>query len=298
MREIEPELQAHLNSGATYMCRCWRVRRQDGIDLGFTDHDRDLEFDHQVFHASSGMNASAIESANGLSVDNAQALGALSDTAIREEDICSGRYDRARVEHWLVNWRRPDLRVLLFVGEFGEIRRADGAFEVELRGLAERLNVPVGRSMLKTCDRVLGDSRCRVDLGRPEYAAEATLLSDSTGMRVTSKDLQAYAPGWFAQGTLTWLTGVNAGLRADVKMDVSRPDGIRVLELWQQLSRPPVAGDRFRVVAGCDKRAGTCRAKFQNFLNFRGFPHIPGEDWVMAYPKNGVVHDGASQQGG
>jgi uncharacterized phage protein (TIGR02218 family) len=49
-------------------------------------------------------------------------------------------------------------------------------------------------------------------------------------------------------------------------------------------------------VAGCDKRAETCRAKFGNFLNFRGFPHIPGEDWVTAYPKDGVIHDGTSLQ--
>ena len=48
------------------------------------------------------------------------------------------------------------------------------------------------------------------------------------------------------------------------------------------------------MVAGCDKRAGTCRGKFDNFLNFRGFPHIPGDDWVTAYPKDGAVHDGAS----
>jgi uncharacterized phage protein (TIGR02218 family) len=36
--------------------------------------------------------------------------------------------------------------------------------------------------------------------------------------------------------------------------------------------------------AGCDKRAETCRLKFANFLNFRGFPHVPGEDWLASYP--------------
>jgi uncharacterized phage protein (TIGR02218 family) len=49
-----------------------------------------------------------------------------------------------------------------------------------------------------------------------------------------------------------------------------------------------------RVSAGCDKSAATCRAKFSNLLNFRGFPHLPGEDWVTAYPKAGEVHDGSS----
>lgn len=297
MRAIEPELQARLETGVTHLCRCWRVRRTDGVALGFTDHDRNITFDGQVFRASSGMAAGALESANGLSVDNAQALGALSDAAVREEDIRSGRFDRARMEHWLVDWQRPELRILLFRGEFGEIRRADGAFEVELRGLSERLNVPVGRSILRTCDRILGDGKCRVDLSRAEYTAEAAVLSDSAGTRITSGGLGAFAPAWFAQGTLTWITGANAGLSAVVKADVLGPEGVRTLDLWQQPPEAVLAGDRFRVVAGCDKRAGTCRAKFSNFLNFRGFPHIPGEDWVTAYPKSEAIHDGASQQG-
>lgn len=58
------------------------------------------------------------------------------------------------------------------------------------------------------------------------------------------------------------------------------------------------AGDRFRVVAGCDKSADTCRAKFANFLNFRGFPHLPGDDWVTAYPKDGQINDGSSREQG
>ena len=48
------------------------------------------------------------------------------------------------------------------------------------------------------------------------------------------------------------------------------------------------------VLMKCDKRAATCQAKFDNFLNFRGFPHMPGEDWLTAYPRGGQAHDGGS----
>ncbi len=44
----------------------------------------------------------------------------------------------------------------------------------------------------------------------------------------------------------------------------------------------PAAGDRVKLVAGCDKRASTCRLKFLNYANFRGFPHLPPEDWLIA----------------
>ena len=55
-----------------------------------------------------------------------------------------------------------------------------------------------------------------------------------------------------------------------------------------------VPGDLIRLEAGCDKRAETCRAKFANFLNFRGFPHIPGEDWLTTFPARDGVNDGGS----
>lgn len=296
MRAIEPELQARLDGGATHLCRCWRVRRRDGVEMGFTDHDRDIAFAGLTFRASSGMDASALQSATGLSVDNGQAIGALSGAAVSEADVRAGRYDRAEIWHWLVDWERPDLRVLMFRGRFGEIRRSDGAFEVELRGLAEALNAPVGRTIMKTCDRVLGDAKCGFDTSLPGFAGEGEVADVLAAAAVRASGLTAFAAGWFTHGALTWLSGANVGETRGVKLDRGTGAG-RGLTLWQAPGRAIAVGDQFRVVAGCDKRAATCKAKFDNLLNFRGFPHIPGDDWVTAYPKDGATHDGGSQQG-
>lgn len=297
MRAIDPELQARLDGGATTLCRCWRVRRRDGVELGFTDHDRDLSFAGLTYRAGTGMNAGVVQAGTGLSVDNSQAVGALSAAAVREEDVAAGRYDGAEIWHWLVDWQTPSLRVLMFRGNFGEIRRADGGFEVELRGLAEALNAPVGRSLMRTCDRSLGDAKCRFDTTAPGYAGEGVVAAGSAAGTLRVSGLADFAAGWFEHGVLTWLSGENAGAAGLVKSDRKDSGGPRRLELWVAPGRPAAEGDRFRVVAGCDKRAGTCRTKFNNFLNFRGFPHIPGDDWVTAYPKDGAVHDGASRTG-
>ncbi len=42
-----------------------------------------------------------------------------------------------------------------------------------------------------------------------------------------------------------------------------------------------------RFVEGCDRRLSTCRERFDNVANFRGFPHIPGNDFVLKYPGRG-----------
>ena len=97
-------LQDHLAGGVTTVCRAWAVTRKDGVVMGFTDHDRTLNFSGITFKASTGMTARAIEQTTGLAVDNTEAVGALSDAAIREEDVRAGRFDGAEVQSWLVNW--------------------------------------------------------------------------------------------------------------------------------------------------------------------------------------------------
>ena len=54
-------------------------------------------------------------------------------------------------------------------------------------------------------------------------------------------------------------------------------------------------GDGFTIRAGCDKRMETCGAKFANTANFRGFPHMPGNDFVVRpAPSAGTTLDGSS----
>jgi len=71
-------------------------------------------------------------------------------------------------------------------------------------------------------------------------------------------------------------------------------EGVR-LDLWQAMPHPIIAADTFMVTAGCDKRFATCHDRFNNIVNFRGFPHIPGNDFVMRYPVAGEPgNDGSS----
>ena len=294
MRAVDPNLQAKLDSGATTLCRCWLLTRKDGQTFAFTDHDRDLDFAGNLYQAGSGMDTSALESSTGLSVDNAQAVGALSATGLQESDIRAGLFDAAKVAHWIVDWTDPSLSVLLFVGSLGEIKRGDNAFEAELRGLSEGLNQPVGRSFTRACDRVLGDAKCGFDLNTPGYTVLATVSAVTDRRRFQVGALGGVAAEWFAHGTVEWLTGANAGARHEIKFDVTETGGRRI-ELWQETPFPMQANDTCNLIAGCDKTAAMCKGKFLNFNNFRGFPHIPGEDWAHAYPNSGGRHDGTSR---
>ena len=289
-------MKAHLAGGATTLARCFAVTRKDGLVLGFTDHDRDLGFDEITFRADSGLTAKAIQQATGLSVDNSEAFGALRSAAITEADILAGRYDGAEVRAWLVNWADPAVRVLQFRGTLGEIVRSGGAFTAELRGLSEALNQPVGLIYHARCSAVLGDGRCGFDLSQPGYAEERPVEVVEEGRVFRFAAMPGFEDRWFEKGRLVVLDGVAKGLVGSIKNDRVRGVG-REVELWQGLGAVPAQGDMVRIEAGCDRRAETCRLKFNNFLNFRGFPHIPGEDWVMSYPVSSARNDGGSLSG-
>jgi uncharacterized phage protein (TIGR02218 family) len=55
------------------------------------------------------------------------------------------------------------------------------------------------------------------------------------------------------------------------------------------------AGDAFEVTPGCDKSFATCRDRFANQINFRGFPHLPGNDAILRVARQGEAGmDGGS----
>ncbi|MEO0859907.1 MAG: DUF2163 domain-containing protein [Pseudomonadota bacterium] len=281
----------HLQTGTSTVCRAWILRRKDGLVLGFTDHDVPLFVDGVACEAASGLAAGALQASTGLSVDNAEAVGALNHDAITEDDLRAGRWDTAEISIWLVNWSDPAQAEIQFKGSLGEITRQGEGFSVELRGLSEALNAVRGRVYQPRCDAILGDTRCGVDLTSDVYVAERTLSSVEDDRILRFTDMGDYEARWFERGLMTVLDGPSAGLSERIKSDRVE-DGVRHIEIWAGLQSPLRSGDRVQVSAGCDKRQETCRYKFANLLNFRGFPHVPGEDWLLSYPTSRGHNDG------
>jgi uncharacterized phage protein (TIGR02218 family) len=288
MKSLSPSLQAHLDSGTTTLCWCWKIVRRDGLILGFTDHDTPLSFAGTAYEAATGFTASEVQSGLGLAVDNLTVAGALSSQSLNETDLAAGLFDNADVEIWRVNWAAPDQRVMLRKGSLGEVKRGKSGFSAEVRGLAHALNQPAGRVFAHGCDADLGDARCGVTL----TPVTGTVASAADARRITATGLGAYASGWFTGGKLSFTSGTNTG-RA---MEVKRHAGA-ALELWQAMSEPIVPGDAFSVTPGCDKQFATCKTKFANAAAFRGFPYMPGNDAALAAISSSTPLDGGSRYG-
>lgn len=287
-------LAAHLAEGVTTVARAWEVTRRDGLRFGFTDHDLDLQFDGLVFRADTGLSAAAVQQATGLSVDNTEAVGALRHDSVTEADIAAGRFDGATVTAWMVNWTDVSARQVLFRGTLGDITRRGGAFSAELRGLTEWLNRPVGRVFQHPCTAVLGDTSCRVDLDAPNMRATGVVTEVTSQRGVIVSLPGVFDPEWFQRGRMNVLDGEAAGLWGSIKRDVLFEDGARRIDLWEPFRVAIAPGTVVELVVGCDKRFETCRTKFDNLLNYRGFPDVPQEEWVLVHPTMTSQRDGGS----
>lgn len=288
MKTIPAALQAHLDDGATTMCYAWKVTRKDGTIQGFTDHDENITFDGVTYEAEAGFTASQMQSAIGLSVDNLELVGGFNSNFISETDLIAGAYDDAYVTLYWVNWADTTQRIVAMTGNIGEVKQAGIQFTAELRSLTHRLNQRVGRKFQRTCDAVFCDvgqkeKRCR--LNPLDFTVTGTVATVFSPSSFTASGLPQ-ADDWFSRGLVTWLTGANAGNTSDVRTHTN--DGGNVgIDLWTPQVGGIQPGDTFTILAGCKQDATTCREKFSNLDNFQGFPHMPGEDVVTKYAKQG-----------
>ena len=106
------------------------------------------------------------------------------------------------------------------------------------------------------------------------------------GLGASSGMLRGNGGSVFTGGRVLFTSGANAGDAMEVKRHRMQDDTVTIA-LWQAMAQPIAPGDTFTVTAGCDKRFPTCRDRFANGINFRGFPAIPGNDFIISYPVPG-----------
>lgn len=272
MKDISAALLAHMQGETTTLATCWLVTRTDGQIFGFTDHCADLTINSVVYSASSGYAATAIQSASGMGVDNLDIQGALDSSTITEQDLLAGLWDFAAIEIFIVNYADLTMgSMTLRSGNLGSVRTGRGMFVAELRGMMQRLQQAVGRLVMPACNADLGDSRCGINLGTFTDGTVSGSVDSVTSNRQFLDAGLTQAANWFAGGLLTWTSGLNSGLAAEVKAFTGGAVSLHIA-----MPYTVQVGDTFTIKAGCDKSVTTCRTKFSNVVNFRGFPHLPG----------------------
>jgi uncharacterized phage protein (TIGR02218 family) len=275
MKATGASLKAHMAGTMLTLATLWRVTRRDAAVYGFTDHDQDITYSGTTFLAASGMTPTAVKSSAGLQVDNLDVQALLDSSTITDADLLAGRWDYATVEIWRLNWADTSMgHEVIRKGTIGNVHTGRSAFTAELRGMTQPLQQAIGRTYTPACDADFGDARCGKSLA--SYTVTGT-LSSVTDQRQFSDSGRGESADYFRYGLLTWTSGANNGLSMEVKSFASG-----MFTLQEAMVGTVAVGDTYSVYAGCDKRLATCRDTYSNVVNFRGFPHVPGNDKMMS----------------
>jgi len=252
---------------------CWLVERRDGAGLALTSHDRPLMVSGVRFEPAPGMTPAEIRSELGLEPQLGEVAGSLSSAAISEADIAVGRWDGAALKLFAVDWAVPGEIHPLLEGQLGEVSTRDGAFEAELNGAAARLQRPVCPLTSPQCRAELGDPQCRVDMaGRRVRARVASADAHIVMVDQPVDDRFRFGEVRFLDGEANGERRTILGVEGQQLHLRSAPTGI------------VVPGTAIEIAEGCDKLLATCSQRFANAVNFRGEPHLPGNDLLTRYP--------------
>lgn len=160
--------------------------------------------------------------------------------------------------------------VIMFAGRVAEIDAGRSLATFTINSHLELLNQNMPRNLYQSgCVNALYDASCTLNMA--SFAVGGTAGAGSTQSVINAS--LAQATGYFDLGMVTFTSGANNGISRTVKTYIAGTPG--TVSLIVPLPVAPAVGDTFTIYPGCDKQQSTCQSKFNNLVNFRGFPYVP-----------------------
>lgn len=278
MRNISPQLKQEIIDG--YRAVIVKITRKDGVVFGYTDHDMPLVIEGQLYIPTPGIQRTNLTSTSDNRVSN-QEFAAGWGVDAPEEDLLAGLFDNAEVTTMHTSWRTPSAGTFIVdKGNLGVIQWTADGFRGDVQSHMRQLTRNIAFTYTAGCRHQLFSQFHSFKIGactlnKASYtfpAAVATTVTDKLIFTVTGL---SQTDGFCSGGTITWTTGPNAGIVSPVKKHTVGA-AVRV-ELFLPTPHPIGIGNNFDITAGCDKTFNTCKNKFNNVVNFGGFPHIQVE---------------------
>jgi uncharacterized phage protein (TIGR02218 family) len=285
MKPASPALISYLNAARQNpdaqlrMADAFLFTLQNGATLGYTNIDVTFSYGGQTYLANSILiDGLKYKAAIGLEVDHqqitvaARATDTIGGGAPFLQALREGAFDGCEIVRYRVFFsdRLGGTAVgaaTLFKGRLGsidEIGRTGAKLTVNSDLVL--LDVDMPRNLYQpTCLHTLYDVGCT--LNKSTFGTNGAVGAGSTASTI----YWSGASTNFAQGTITFLSGVLTGVTATVGSAVNGS----ALNMINPLAAAPAPGDAFTVYFGCDHTPATCQNKFGNFANFRGFPYVP-----------------------
>jgi uncharacterized phage protein (TIGR02218 family) len=288
MSESFPNNMSDLLLGSSlHLASCVEILRTDSVAFRYTDHDHELVIGGNAYKPNGAYRMSAAEKRGGFRGGNAEFNGVFTDGDITHQDLVAGRFREAKITHLIIDYRYPWLGAFFSNVYWIESLTFDHEkWNAEISGLSSFLRKPVGDVYGRTCRHNLGDAGCKYNIDGDMVSKTVTLeYADQRYEKFRFAQSGGLGDGYYNFGRILWTSGDNAGIEAEVKTHENPGGGPQQnIVLAYPMPFTIDLNDGFNIWPGCSKTIETCLTKFNNVVNFGGFPTIPGIDRMLQGP--------------
>jgi len=193
--------------------------------------------------------------------------------AIAASELIGGLYDYADMEIGVVNWETRECMALFF-GNVGTIELREQSFLTELRSAKSLLEKDLVPRTSPNCRAVFCGRGCNLS------AAHFTITKKAVEIDVEANlvKFEVVDPKLFVEGGLRFVDGPQTGLSFAILEATNRG-----FVLDRPVATETPIGSRARLTQGCSHSLDECATRFGNAINFRGEPHLPGNDLLARF---------------
>lgn len=270
MRSISSNFSSEITKGR--ISNLILITTKENVKFGFTDCEVALIVDGQSYEPAPGLQRLRLTLAANAEVSNQEFGSAWLD--VPEADIKGGKFDNCTVEVAWASWAHPEYgKIVVFTGSLGDISWTDEGFKADVVSYMKNLELILGNTYTAQCPHQLFNGPTVGRIGSCGLNSTAFTFTGAITSIITTKWKfgidQIQADTYFSNGKITFTSGLNAGLSFIVKVHATNE-----IELFLPTNYVVAVGDTFTIFAGCDKTLNTCKTKFNNVVNFGGYPHI------------------------
>lgn len=280
MRSVDTALQTMLDSDVYTLATFFKITKQDGTSVTFTDHDTDLVINSVTYSTAGAIEITPIVYSKSNDVDSVEINGLLESGSLTEIEALGKEYDRATIQIFKADFKNLPASltstsvIWLKTGFVGNVLIKQNTWIIEVRGFKQALKQSVGENTSKTCRADLGDSRCTKNLTSFTYTGLITAISGKT----VTTDIGSFNDTIMQGGKLTVSS---KGFTADV----ASSSGSSVV-LYDTVYHDDLVGESVSIITGCNKTIDTCRNIYSNIAFFQGEPFLPtADEWIGGFNK-------------
>lgn len=254
--------------------KCLRIECTNGLIVRLTRYPTDLTMSNgAVYKTDSGYDFTGYASTASLSPSAIDVEGFVGVAGITRDAIHSGVFDGARAFLFVCDFTNPveDYEPIT-ASIMGKTTIEDDKYRAEEMALIDALNQSVGLTYTPQCRHVFGSmtyAGCKKDVAALTVTGTITAATDGGSFRDAAR---SEAADYFKGGSIEFTSGNNAGLKAQ-EVKAHAADGSLVT--FEPFYYVPAVGDSYILRPGCDKSLATCRDRWDNVINFGGFPNMP-----------------------